>query len=570
VKQNANQNTRRRYESGWNAFQKYLADEGIEKNTIRACDIADYLRQRMEVDGVAAATLAGDRVAIGDALKFTPLAGLHLDPIVSDTLKVCMNRAAQSKPKQHVSAELMMAIASMQNEQNMDWIALRNYAMMLLMMVGMLRESEAVELTLEDVRCNASEAQSSATAAAAYSGSAAWLQSQQTSVSLYAAAHYPLGSLSSLDLLIRQSKTDQAKKGHVVPLSANREQPLLCPVRALQRYVSARVKAGVFSNRLFCKKDGAAMASTTPCGIVQAMVRTANEQAERLEGVTEKWGPPAAYGSHSMRRGGVTEARRSGVSMLDIKQHGRWGSNAVFGYVGPTKDQQLAVTKNIFGAAAAGAGTSTRSAPNTPVKPKEPFYATADEHGQYDHESARQRTNRLKAIRDGNYWLKPKLNYIPAAMLAIAAAREAQQAVQSAAAAVSSCGGPQSAQLAALSAQSLQLVNGAAGSPAAAGKPTRRRTAQVSDSSEEESNDEDAALAEHAQFEEWQSGWGQSDADLKEEPEARVHATRGHKRKARTPREDAAAVAASAVDDEGQEYCSRRAKRQAITNMKKK
>lgn len=152
-------------------------------------------------------------------------------------------------------------------------------------------------------------------------------------------------------------------------LAANNADHSMCPVRRLERYIQARNRAGVVTEYLFSKKDGGAMAKSTPCGIVQRMVEQANNIALREEGIEEKWGAPDVYGSHSLRRGGVTEARASGVDMLEIQRHGRWKSMAVWGYVGPTDAQRLMVTANIFGAATS---KKSMSAPNTPAKPKTP------------------------------------------------------------------------------------------------------------------------------------------------------------------------------------------------------
>ena len=580
VRENANQNTRRTYDAGWKGFQRYLAEEGIKETDIRACDIAHYLRQRSEVDGVAAATLAGARVAIGDALKYTPLKGLHLDPIVQETLKVCMNRAAQSKPKQHVSAELMKAIAEMHHgggQQTMNWLAQRDYALMLVMMVAMLRESEAVEIALEDVSMilgagpESAAAASSNMAAAAYSGAVAWNRAGAVSgsVSLYAGAQYPPGAFTSVQLLVRQSKTDQAKKGHIVPLAANREHPLLCPVRVLHRYMAERNKAGVFSTRLFCKKDGGQMATSTPCGIVQSMVKAANDYAERQEGVKEKWGPPAAYGSHSMRRGGVTEARRSGVDMRDVQKHGRWESDAVFGYVGPSMSQQLAVTNNIFG---------SRSAPSTPVKPKEPYYATADEHGQYDHETPTQHANRMRAIRQGNFWLKPKLTYIPAAMLQAAASAQAPSKSSPTDPLAGTTGNarvvePSDGHLAPSRPKLDQVAQATQDPPAGQAhsqtvRSKKRRTDRDS-SSEEEGDDAEDALTEHLQMEEWQQGYGSEEESAgggkRKDKKAGKQTTRSRGRNKKAIAKQA--PTANNTDDEGREYCTRGAKRKAIANM---
>ena len=152
VRRNGNANTRRTYESGWKGFTRYLEEEGVSLTKLRPCDIADYLRLRFEEGGVAASTIAGDRAAIGDGLKNTAARGLHLDPLVKAAMKICMNGAAQSKPKQHVSAELMRALVQqLDAKPDADWIDHRNVALLLTMMLGMLRESEAVEIRMEDV-----------------------------------------------------------------------------------------------------------------------------------------------------------------------------------------------------------------------------------------------------------------------------------------------------------------------------------------------------------------------------------------------------------------------------------
>jgi site-specific recombinase XerD len=342
VRTNQNGNTRRTYDAGWRGFQRYLLEEGKAESDIQPSDIADYLRVRVEEQGVAAATVAGDRSAIGDALKSTPQRGMHQHPLVKETLNVCMRLAAQSKPKQHVSAELMRAVVELHDARpaaaGVDWLSERNVCLLMVMMCGMLRQSEAVELRMEDVRLKLAPAMLGAPAV-----------------------------VESVELLIRHSKTDQRKKGATVLLAANPGDPSMCPVRRLERYIQLRAQAGVATEFLFPKKDGAGMAKSTPCGIVQDAVRAANAHAARVEAVEEKWGSPEAYGSHSMRRGGVTEARASGVEMLEIQRHGRWSSAAVWGYVGPTSEQRLHVTRNLFGGAA-GSASGAASAPSSPLK----------------------------------------------------------------------------------------------------------------------------------------------------------------------------------------------------------
>ena len=136
VRLNGNANTRRTYESGWKGFTRYLEEERVSIDRLRPCDIADYLRLRFEECGVAAATIAGDRAAIGDGLKNTAARGMHLEPLVKSTMKLCMNGAAKSKPKQHVSAELMQALVQqLDAKADASWLDHRNVALLLTMML---------------------------------------------------------------------------------------------------------------------------------------------------------------------------------------------------------------------------------------------------------------------------------------------------------------------------------------------------------------------------------------------------------------------------------------------------
>jgi hypothetical protein len=61
-----------------------------------------------------------------------------------------------------------------------------------------------------------------------------------------------------------------------------------------------------------------------------------------------RWGEPSTYGSHSLRRAGVTAARQNGVSMLDIQRHGRWKSLVVFAYVRQSAEERLVVTQHFL------------------------------------------------------------------------------------------------------------------------------------------------------------------------------------------------------------------------------
>ena len=206
--------------------------------------------------------------------------------------------------------------------------------MMLIMMMAFLRESEAVALKEEDVTIKTEMVNGA--------------------------------PLRVLQIFVVRSKTDKASEGAVILLGENRTDPSLCPLRRYEIYRQRCAEREQKSVHFFPTIKGDAMGSTTPCGIVQRAVAQANALAVQNGFVGDKWGDPMAYGSHSMRGGGVTVARANGVSMLDIQRHGRWKSLIVFSYVGSTVAEQLAVTTAFL----------ANAAPTTTVSDNETSSAT--------------------------------------------------------------------------------------------------------------------------------------------------------------------------------------------------
>jgi site-specific recombinase XerD len=341
IETNRNKNTKAAYASGMAGFRKYLERVGVRAEQVKEAEIADYLRERVEEQDVAASTVNGDRAAIADYFRHTPQHQYVSGPLVTNLMALLKTKATQSKPKRHVSGELMTdilrtherrrkrqlsAAGSMSKKDQVEmWREERDVCLLFTMMAGMLRESEAAKLTIGNVRIK----------------------------------EHTLGGKARklMELAIVESKTDQAKNGALVLIGTN-EDPELCPVTRMEIYLEARRALGLNSGPeepLFCKQDGTAMAKVTPCGIMQRKVEEMNEREfQRDIMLTEKkYGEPLEYGSHSLRRGGVTATRANGVSMLDIQAHGRWKSLTVFAYVGRTSEEQLSVT-NAFLSPASG------------------------------------------------------------------------------------------------------------------------------------------------------------------------------------------------------------------------
>jgi len=173
--------------------------------------------------------------------------------------------------------------------------------MILLMMVAMLRECEAMALETADV----------------------WLDLVEGGLCLF--------------VFVEVSKTDQCRNGHTIVLGAS---PLtsICPISWFMAYALSRDSRAVF---FFHAKEGskksveAKLAVTTPWHKIKKFISSIGEN-------------PALYGSHSCRRGGVTAAVAHNINILLIARHGNWKSDAVFGYISDSISRKLSVSKAIL------------------------------------------------------------------------------------------------------------------------------------------------------------------------------------------------------------------------------
>jgi site-specific recombinase XerD len=305
ISANQNKNTRKVYAFGWTGFERFLGRIGVAVSAVDGVVVADHLRERIGERGVAASTVSGDRAAIRDKFRHTAQQDVTEHPLVNGVMAITKVKATQSKPKKHMSAQLMREIiinhddscspqpsgAALAKWQVEVWRAERNVCLMLVMMMGMLRESEAVALLIEDVSVKEDVIGDRA--------------------------------VKLLQIAIVQSKTDQAKNDAMVLLGPNDEEPNCCPVRRIQAYLQLRAQAmAVAGNEdkqfLFPTEKGERMSNVTPCGIVQRAVEKRNAEGGA-------WGDPMEYGSHSLRRGGVTAEDRmvsrcstfSGMALVD-------------------------------------------------------------------------------------------------------------------------------------------------------------------------------------------------------------------------------------------------------------
>lgn len=120
-----------------------------------------------------------------------------------------------------------------------------------------------------------------------------------------------------LFITLSGSKTDQRGKGTQLVLKRVVNTPAVCPVLAMQKYLQVRPSG---SNVLFIHFGGGPLTRYQ----FQAVLK----RAAAVCG----WNT-AAFSSHSFRIGAATTAAMNGVAQENIKQMGRWQSQAVQRYV---------------------------------------------------------------------------------------------------------------------------------------------------------------------------------------------------------------------------------------------
>lgn len=140
-----------------------------------------------------------------------------------------------------------------------------------------------------------------------------------------------------IDILIRQSKTDQDAKGATVSIPPG-EHPETCPVTLLRAWIGVLEASGQRTGPLFrpIDKHGHVGGSEKFAGRSKGARMTPQAVEVVIDRATAAAGLGAKkYRPHSLRAGPVTQAYISGADPLAISRHGRWADNSpVFlGYV---------------------------------------------------------------------------------------------------------------------------------------------------------------------------------------------------------------------------------------------
>ena len=186
----------------------------------------------------------------------------------------------------------------------------RDLVWVLLGFYGMLRRSELIALTMDDIQVGSEDGR------------------------------------SFVEMTIRRSKTDQRGAGALVTISGiSTDQITISDY--VQLWLAHRTNMGATpSDPLFPAWN------LDSRGLSNLPIKTGQALAARLKlhltslvqshpGISVN---PEAYGMHSLRRGGVMAAWQAGVPVEKIKAHGRWQSDAVRAYMHTTRSMRLQVT----------------------------------------------------------------------------------------------------------------------------------------------------------------------------------------------------------------------------------
>ena len=147
----------------------------------------------------------------------------------------------------------------------------------------------------------------------------------------------------SMEVYIAQSKTDQLREGHSVPIASTGNET--CPVKMLQNYV---ILGGIDTSSKECLFRAIAMTKEGGKLRKKGSLSYSRMRQLVLEKLTSLGYEAKNFGLHSFRVGGATTAANKGLPERLFKRHGRWRSErAKDGYVKDSLEKRLRVTKSL-------------------------------------------------------------------------------------------------------------------------------------------------------------------------------------------------------------------------------
>jgi site-specific recombinase XerD len=273
-------------------YIQYCLRTSTEMGTTESA--CSFIRDALENRGLARATLTSViPSAISDLYKYTEHAGLTTTPLMRAVKKVVLRMTAPAVSKLPVTKDHLYNMVAKVTHCAQD---IRDMFLMILMFMGFLRESEAVALTPDDLF---------------------------------------IGTLDNFEVLYVKisplAKNDKDRNGSTVILSGSVESPL-CPLKWFNLHTGFRRS----TTHVFHQVDGVKpLATKTPNFIFKKWLVKIGVD-------------PKPYGSHSLRRGGVTTAAANNIKVHVLKRHGRWVSDAIYLYLVDPTETILSVSRSLL------------------------------------------------------------------------------------------------------------------------------------------------------------------------------------------------------------------------------
>ncbi len=268
--------TRRALAADWRVWSAWCAEHGAAALPATPDTAAGFLADLGRTHALA--SLLRYRATVGKAHRLAGHPSPFADQRVGAVLEGIRREKGPRPPRQKAAlrpVQISQALAGAEAKLTQETQALRDRALLLVGVTSAMRRSEICALEVTDLD---------------------WRD-------------------AGVVVTVRRSKTDQAGAGREVALPRLDDQPLVCPVRALRRWLDVirnRAPGTEEAGPLFRPIVGFEILNRP---LDPRAVGRAVKRAVRALGLD-----PAAFGGHSLRAGYVTEARAQGQGWGEIME----------------------------------------------------------------------------------------------------------------------------------------------------------------------------------------------------------------------------------------------------------
>jgi integrase len=337
INDNRNKNTKKSYSSSFRLFVNWCKQQvpALPFDPPTDAVVARYAQHLVLDKDAAFGTVSTRLAAIADDGRYkvesttNPLAPQPTRSVLVTQMMKClrpMTKPTTKKLALSMDHLRQMAALLQQREHADNFVLQRDFFMVVLASVTLLRRSEVVRLEVTDV----------------------------------AVTRESIGGVIQRVMSVfvnKLAKNDVERKGHTrYVLEASGANRDICPVRLYFSYIS---KWRSTNKWLFYQKTNhAQLSSSTPNhGLKKLLKLIGLAQAEVDQ-----------YGFHSCRRGGATAAAERGIPIHLLKRHGNWRSDAVYEYIEDSLEQKIRVSSAMLHAELDT--TQCSSSPQVPGAPQ--------------------------------------------------------------------------------------------------------------------------------------------------------------------------------------------------------